>query len=238
MRVFLFIYMIKLIDLITETKQDSLARMMTNDVIKGVKSYLSSDEEFGEKTNRYNYANERISCEHFVTTISPKEMKEFLKFTDRRTKYLIASKGSVVEGAAEVGENPNVVIRIHLDTTKFSEGNLAGMQSLYTDVLKVVRHEIEHIFQSNVKLATSGREKDMNRTVKPGLTGSAAQRGYRELPTEMEADAKAINLIKKKKRVSFEDATREYYQDFGMNKRDTASLISKMLKYAKKFNFG
>jgi len=112
------------------------------------------------------------------------------------------------------------------------------MQALYIDVLKVARHEIEHIFQSNATLSTSGREKDMNRTVKPGLTGSAAMKDYRSLPTEIEADAKAINLIKKKKRVSFEDATKEYYQDFGMNKRDANSMISKMLKYAKKFNFG
>ena len=230
--------MIKLTELIVETKQDSLARIMTDDVIKGVKNFLFSDEEFGEKANWYEYMGERISCDHFVTTISPEEMKEFLKFTNRRTKYSIASKGSVVEGTAEVGEEPNVLIKIHLDTTKFSRENLTGMQSLYMDVLKVVRHEIEHIFQSNTKLATSGREKDMNRTVKPGLTGSAAQKKYRELPTEMEADAKAINLIKKKKRVSFEDATREYYQDFGMNKKDVTSLVSKMLKYAKKFNFG
>jgi predicted DNA-binding WGR domain protein len=106
------------------------------------------------------------------------------------------------------------------------------------DILKVVRHEIEHIFQSSDRLATSGREKDMNRTVKSGLTGSAAQKHYRALPTEIEADAKAINLIKKKKRISFEDATKEYYQDFGMNKKDINSLVSKMLKYAKKFNFG
>ena len=230
--------MIKLTELIVETKQDSLARIMTDDVIKGVKNFLFSDEEFGEKANWYEYMGERISCDHFVTTISPEEMKEFLKFTNRRTKYSIASKGSVVEGTAEVGEEPNVLIKIRLDTTKFSRENLTGMQSLYMDVLKVVRHEIEHIFQSNARLATSGREKDMSRTVKPGLTGSAAQKKYRELPTEMEADAKAINLIKKKKRVSFEDATREYYQDFGMNKKDVTSLVSKMLKYAKKFNFG
>jgi len=230
--------MIKLLDLIVETKQDSLARMMTDDIIKAVKSFLSSDEEFGEDTDRYDFINERISCEHFVTTISPEEMKYFLMHAGKRTKNSIASKGSIVEGSAEVGERPGILIRIHLDSTKFSQGNLTGMQSLYMDVLKVTRHEIEHIFQSNDTLSTSGREKDMNRTIKPGLTGSAAMKDYRALPTEIEADAKAINLLKKKKRISFEDATKEFYQDFGLNKKDYTSLVSKMLKYAKKFNFG
>jgi hypothetical protein len=230
--------MIKLLDLIVETKQDSLARIMTDDIIKAVKSFLSSDEEFGEGTDRYDFINERISCEHFVTTISPEEMKYFLMHAGKRTKNSIASKGSIVEGSAEVGERPGILIRIHLDSTKFSQGNLTGMRSLYMDVLKVVRHEIEHLFQLSPALATSGREKDISRIIKPGLAGSTAMKGYRELPTEMEADAKAINLIKKKKRISFEDATREYYQDFAMNKKDANSMVSKMLKYAKKFNFG
>ena len=239
MRVFLFIYnMIKLLDLLVETKQDSLARIMTDDTIKGVKSFLSSDEDFYEKTNWYKYHDQDVYCSPFITTITPPEMKTFKAFQSKRVKVLISSKGFVVEGSADVSDEPGVLIKIHLDSTKFNEGNLTSMQDLYMDVLKVTRHEIEHIFQSNAALSTPGREKNMNRTIKPGLTGSAAMKDYRALPTEIEADAKAINLLKKKKRISFEDATREFYQDFGLNKKDYTSIVSKMLKYAKKFNFG
>ena len=230
--------MIMLIDLLVETKQDSLARIMTDDTIKSVKSFLSSDEEFVEDTNWYEFNGHSLSCEYFITTISPEEMKSFKMFQTKRVKTLISSKGFVVEGSAEVGNKPGVLIKIHLDTTKFGKKNLKSMQALYLDILKVTRHEIEHIFQSNDTLSTSGREKNMNRTIKPGLTGSAAMKNYRTLPTEIEADAKAINLVKKKKRMNFVDATKEFYQDFGMNKRDYNSMVSKMLKYAKKFNFG
>jgi len=238
MRVFLFIYsMIKLIDLLIETKQDSLARIMTDDVIKGVKEYLSSDEEVGEATNHYKYHDQDVYCYHAILSIAPSQMKDFKNYQDKYTTSLVSSKGFAVVGTAHV-EDPGIDITVYLDSTKFNEGNLKGMQELYIDALKVTRHEIEHLFQSNDTLATSGREKDMNRDIKPGLTGSAAAKSYRALPTEMEADAKAINLIKKKKRISFEEATKEYYKDFGLNKKDYTSIVSKMLKYAKKFNFG
>ena len=229
--------MIKLIDLLVETKQDSLARIMTDDIIKGVKEYLSSDEEVGEATNHYKYYDQDIYCDYAILLIAPSQMKDFKNYNDKYTTSLVSSKGFAVVGTAHV-EDPGIDITVYLDSTKFNEGNLKSMQELYMDVSKVTRHEIEHLFQSNDTLATSGREKDMNRDIKPGLTGSAAMKDYRALPTEIEADAKAINLVKKKKRISFEDATREFYQDFGMNKRDTNSMVSKMLKYAKKFNFG
>jgi hypothetical protein len=229
--------MIKLIDLLVETKQDSLARIMTDDIIKGVKEYLSSDEEVGEGQNNYKYYDQDIYCDYAILLIAPSQMKDFKNYNDKYTTSLVSSKGFAVVGIAHV-KDPGIGVTVYLDSTKFSQGNLKGMQELYMDVLKVTRHEIEHIFQSNDTLATSGREKDMNRNIKPGLTGSAAMKDYRALPTEIEADAKAINLVKKKKRISFEDATREFYQDFGMNKRDTNSMVSKMLKYAKKFNFG
>jgi hypothetical protein len=230
--------MIKLIDLLVETKQDSLARIMTDDTIKSVKSFLSSNEEFNETNSWYKYHDQDLFCSSYVDSITPGEMKVFKMYQSKRVKTLISSKGFVVEGNAEVSDEPGVLIKIHLDSTKFNEGNLQSMQALYMDVLKVTRHEIEHIFQSNAALSTSGREKDMNRTIKPGLTGSAAMKDYRALPTEIEADAKAINLLKKKKKISFEEATKEFYQDFGLNKKDYTSLVSKMLKYAKKFNFG
>ena len=229
--------MIKLVDLLVETKQDSLARIMTDDIIKEVKEYLSTDDEFDEKTNWYKYHDQDVYCNYFVAGIPLQQIKS-MAFTSKRTKTLLLSKGFAVEGSADVSDEPGIDVKIILDSTKFNQGNLTSMQDLYMDVLKVTRHEIEHIFQSNATLSTSGREKDMNRTIKPGLTGSAAMKDYRALPTEIEADAKAINLLKKKKRISFEDATKEFYQDFGLNKKDYTSLVSKMLKYAKKFNFG
>jgi hypothetical protein len=232
--------MIKLKDLLVETKQDSLARIMTDDTIKGVKSFLSSDEEFKETNNWYKYYDTDLFCNSYVNLIIPKAMKNYNLYGSRYSKKLMGTKGFVVLGNAEVEDEdePGVYIRINLDSTKFSEDNLQNMQALYMEVLKVTRHEVEHIFQSNPTLATSGREKYVSKPTKPGLTGSAAFKDYRTLPTEIEADAKAINLLKKKQRISFEDATREFYQNFPMNKRDIDSMISKMLKYAKKFNFG
>ena len=61
---------------------------------------------------------------------------------------------------------------------------------------------------------------------------------YRSQPTEMEADAKAINLLKKKKRISFEEAAKLYYQGYNLfSDTEIDTLISNISRYAKKFNF-
>jgi hypothetical protein len=238
--------MIKLVDILLESKLDTLARQMTSEVIsliKDLKKYSIDDpQEFEEDYKDYSGFIETSSDKIYnysdkikinsSTTVAVTTMKIFRKGEYNRPR----SKKDIAKGYDITGSSSYTEVSLEVVITRKVFDNIEQYYNeIYNKTLIVARHELEHRLQ---QVQGHGREKDLNRDVDPSFSQRKRVFQYRLLPSEMEADAKAINLRKKKNRIPFEQAAREYYSMVGqLDKRDVDKLVSKMIDYAKKFNF-
>ena len=249
--------MIKLATLLTETRQDTIAREIASNAIKQLKSFkhyvtVEDPESFEDDLDSYGGAEDAVEHSYpFQTKDGSKNIsvdtiiyiqedalykKGSLDLGPSRKKEV--ARGYVVTGGVHNASDGAVemLLRMSLSTFNNLEPRLSEM---YYSLLSVARHELEHVFQVAPSFKTSGREQDLNRHVDLGLPTRKAQKHYRLLPTEMEADAKAINLLKKKRRIPFEQAARDYYSAIPqIHRGDVQSLVKDIIQYSKQFNFG
>lgn len=229
--------MIKLIDLLVETKQDSIARKITGDIVK------SLVEQLKVKTRKYHsFEQERdIDLEKSNTTLKYYIVKETPKGFERQDGLRVTDHLKVQGGVTRAGD-VSIIVIVRTDTTLQD----LDINKAYYRILTLVRHELEHLYQQDdpenrhSALYKGGREKASG-IEEPSFQNNwkpRTQMDYRSQPTEMEADAKAINLLKKKKRISFEEAAKLYYQGFNLfSDIEIDTLVSNISEYAKKFNF-
>lgn len=249
--------MIKLVNLLAETRQDSIAREITADVIKSLKKLkkdaIEDPKKFEDDFNLYDGFKE-VSFDNKYTfpmkegskdiavnaVVVLKDDKSFKKpdyYTGTPSKKTTA-RGYDVRGNVNSHADGGMQLVLILNRSTFD--NLEPkLSEIYTAVLAVARHELEHVFQTAKSFKTSGREQDLSRKVDPSFSKRKGSKHYRLLPSEMEADAKAINLLKKKKRIPFEQAATDYYSGIPqVHKSDVGSLVKTITQYAKRFNFG
>ena len=254
----LFICMIRLTTLLAETRQDSVAREMASNAIKQLKAFrryaaVEEPEDFEDDYEMYDEAAEDAAESSY-----PFETKDGSKNVSVDTIIVVRGdkrykKGDYEGGALgkkDIARGYNVrgsvagagdgVMELILVMNRSTFDNLEPrLSEIYYSLISVARHELEHIFQSSKSFKTSGREQDRTRDVDPSFSKRKGQKHYRLLPTEMEADAKAINLLKKKKRIPLEQAARDYYSAISqVHKGDVDSLVKAIMQYAKRFNFG
>lgn len=250
--------MIKLATLLLETRQDTIAREIASNAIKQLKAFrkyatVDDPEDFeddyelydgfaedGAETS-YSYETKNGIKEISVDTIIVvSEDERFKKGTYKSGPLPSQSiaRGYTVGGSVHNASDGAIELLLMMDRSTFD--NLEyRLSEMYYELLKVARHELEHVFQTSKSFKTSGREQDLGRDVDPDLPDSEQHKHYRLLPTEMEADAKAINLLKKKKRIPFERAARHYYSGIPqLDKGDIDDLVKAITQYSKRFNFG
>ncbi len=238
--------MIKLKDLLSESKYDTAARKIASDTITQLKQFKSDAESntqqflqdfkdqggFAEtyETKQYQIGNKQLQADILIEVLSPSVYSRG-EIGSPRNKKAIA-KGYSIKGSAS---NTSMNIKIHLTLTYPTFTNLQQLYSeIYQDALGVARHEIEHLLQTVSKI--SGRETDLSRNIDTSLSTRKQNAGYRKLPTELEADAKAINLLAKKKRIEYEQAAQEYYSRIPqVDKREVGALVKAVVDYSKKF---
>ena len=238
--------MIKLTDLLNESKYDTLARKVASDTISQLKQFKSNADSnkqqfmqdfrdyggFAEtyQTKQYSAGNRQIQAEILIEVLSPSVFARGEQGSPRNRKAIVA--GYSVKGNAS---NTAMSITIHLTLTDRVFSNLDQIYSeIYQRVLGVARHEIEHTLQTVSKIV--GRETDFTRNVDRNLSTRKQTTAYRKLPTELEADARAINLIAKKKRMDFQQAAEEYYSSIPqVDKIEVGGLVRAVMDYSKKF---
>ena len=240
--------MIKLSSLLLEGKHDSLARKITADsiaLLKGYRNNVDSDPtEFMDSykdyggfaetyaTNNYTIGKDEIEATILIEVVSTSGFMKGKIGSPRNKKARL--KGYSVVGRADQKASK---IQIEISITYPTFIDIAKKYSeIYLDILGVARHELEHTFQTVLKIP--GREEDMNRDIDMSQSTRQQTKQYRLLPTELEADAKAINLQKKKKRIPFEQAATEYYSRIPqVDKRDIKVLVNAVMDYSKKFGY-
>jgi len=249
--------MIKLVTLLIETRQDTIAREIASNAIKQLKAFkhyatVIDPEDFEDDYQLYDeFAEDGVESSYpfktkdglkkiSVDTIIVVKGDKVFKKGDYETGAL--SKKEVVRGYSVRGSVPGTgdgILELVLTMNRSTFDNLEPrLSEIYFSLLSVARHELEHIFQTSKSFKTSGREQDLARDIDPDFSKRKSSKHYRLLPSEMEADAKAINLVKKKKRIPFEQAAREYYSAISqIHKSDVESLVKAIIPYAKKFNF-
>ncbi len=238
--------MIKLADLLNESKYDTLARKVASDAISQLKQFRSSADSdkqqfiqdfkdyggFAEtyKTQQYSAGNRQIQATILIEVLSSSVFARGEGGSPRNRKAIVA--GYSVKGNAS---NKSMSMEIHVTLTDKVFNNLHQVYSeIYERVLGVARHEIEHTLQTVSKIV--GRETDLTRDVDSNLSPRKQTTAYRKLPTELEADAKAINLIAKKRRVDFDQAAKDYYSNIPqVDSREVGELVRAVLDYSKKF---
>lgn len=249
--------MIKLVTLLVETRQDTIAREIASNATKQLKAFkhyatVENPEDFEDDYELYDEfaENSARSSYPFQTKNGPKNISvdtiivvkgdKIFKKGEYGTGAL--SKKEVARGYSVQGKVPSAgdgALELVLTLNRSTFDNLEPkLSEIYSSLLSVARHELEHIFQTSKSFKTSGREQNLARDVDPNFSKRKGSKHYRLLPSEMEADAKAINLVKKKKRIPFEQAAREYYLAIPqIHKGDVESLVKAITQYAKKFNF-
>jgi hypothetical protein len=237
--------MIKLLDLLTESKYDTTARKITSEVIKLLKQ-LKKDADDNPKTFKQNYKEYGNSSEISTiinyplagTSLQTLILIEIISSTGyaKGTPGSPRNRKSITKGYDVTGEanTTSTKIEIHLTVSYSTFQNLnSKLSKIYYDVLGVARHELEHILQTSLKI--SDRESNNDREVSKDATKRKQIIQYRELPTELEADVRAINLLKKKKRIPFKLAAQQYYSEIPqINRNDIPKLIKTVVNYSKK----
>ena len=238
--------MIKLSDLLSESKYDTTARKIASDVIAQLKQYKSnaqSDQQqflqdfrdqdgFAEtyETLQYSMGDRQLQATIVIEVVTSSIFSKGDTGSPRNRKAIV--KGYSIRGSAS---NTAMIIEIYLTLTYSTFNKLQQLYSeIYQNALGVARHEIEHLLQTVVKIP--GRETDLSRDIDSGLSNRKQNTSYRKLPTELEADAKAINLVAKKKRIEFEQAAQDYYSRIPqVDKREVSGLVTAVVDYSKKF---
>ena len=238
--------MIKFADLLNESKYDTTARKIASDTITQLKQFKFDAESDPHKflqdfkdqggfaetydTKQYLVGDKQLQAEILIEVLSPSVYSKGEMGSPRNRKAI--TKGYSMKGSAS---NTAMNIKVHLTITYPTFNNLQQLYSeIYQDALGVARHEIEHLLQTVLKI--SGRETDLSRNIDTSLSTRKQNAGYRKLPTELEADAKAINLIAKKKRIDYEQAAQEYYSRIPqVDKREVGALVKAVVDYSKKF---
>lgn len=238
--------MIKFADLLRESKYDTAARKVASDTVTQLKQFKSNAESdlqqflqdfkdqggFAETydTKQYLIGDKQLQADILIEVLSPSVYSRGEVGSPRSRKAVV--KGYNIKGSAS---NTAMNIKIHLTITYPTFSNLQQLYSeIYQDALGVARHEIEHLLQTVLKI--TGRETDLSRNINTSLSTRKQNVDYRKLPTELEADAKAINLIAKKKRIDYEQAAQEYYSRIPqVDKREVSALVRAVVNYSKKF---
>jgi len=234
-----------------------MAREIASNAIKQLKVFkhyatVEDPEDFEDDLDLYGGSENAVEHSYpFETKDGPKNIsvdtlvyvQEAKSFKRGRIETGLTPKQDIARGytvRGSVPANSDGTIQLVLTMNRSTFDSLEPrLSEIYYSLLAVARHELEHVFQTSRLFKTSGREQDLSRDVDPSFTKRKSGKHYRLLPSEMEADAKAINLLKKKKRIPFEQAAGEYYSAISqVHKGDVEGLVKSMMQYAKRFNFG
>jgi hypothetical protein len=202
---------------LNEGRYDSITRLVVKDIINSWKSQFNgeaSELRFEEDYELENSKGQPIDFE-LLAVLNLKETKD---------------KTYIVDGGAnEELDPPYLEVNFQVDPR-----NLPKMWStIYSDLIDVVRHEIEHLTQSGVNVISSKEMVD-DQSIRQMINwGLLPQAEYFKLEKEVDAMLQGMYLKAKKSKTPFKDVINDYFEKVGLegeDKQDVLDLWTKRLK--------
>jgi len=202
---------------VNEGRYDSITRLVVKDIINSWKSQFNgeaSELRFEEDYELENSKGQPIDFE-LLAVLNLKETED---------------KTYIVDGGAnEELDPPYLEVNFQVDPR-----NLPKMWStIYSDLIDVVRHEIEHLTQSGVNVISSKEMVD-DQSIRQMINwGLLPQAEYFKLEKEVDAMLQGMYLKAKKSKTPFKDVINDYFEKVGLegeDKQDVLDLWTKRLK--------
>lgn len=202
--------MIKLIDILTEGAYDSITRKVVRDIMENwTEAYVDEPEdlEFEEDYELIDAKGRPI---------------EFTLYALLRVKET-EDQDYIVDGGADPTQDPPYLeIAFQVDPRDLPQ----MWETIYNDLIDVVRHEIEHFTQEGTNVVPSKEMEDDMITrglIKMQLLPKSE---YFKLDKEIEAMLQGMYLKAKKTHTPFKDVINDYFNKVGLSKEDRKDILS------------
>jgi hypothetical protein len=205
---------------LNEGRYDSITRLVVKDIMNSWKSQFDGKEGELRFEEDYELENSKGQPIDF-------ELLAVLKLEETEDKTYI-----VDGGANEELDPPYLEVNFQVDPR-----NLPKIWStIYSDLIDVVRHEIEHLTQSGVNVISSKEmvdDQSIRQMINWGLLPKAE---YFKLEKEVDAMLQGMYLKAKKSKTPFKDVIDNYFEKVGLEGEDKQNVLDLWTKRLKSLN--
>jgi len=202
---------------INEGRYDSLTRMIVKDIINDWKSQYDGTPELLEYNEDYESENSKGQSINF-------ELYATLNVKETKTEVYR------VDGGADPLRTPAYLeIKFQVDPRDLPQ----KWETIYNDLIDVVRHEIEHLTQAGSNVISS-KEMEDDEILRNLIALKVLPKSeYFKLEKEVDAMLQGMYLKAKKSKTPFKDVINDYFDKVRLNKKDRNNILDLWKQRAK-----
>jgi len=211
---------IKLIDILKEGAYDSMTRTVVRDIMNSWKEqYVDEPKDLVfEKGYELEDAKDRLIEFDLEALLRVKQTKD--------QKYIVDG------GVDQLGEPPYLQIAFQVDPRDLPQ----MWETIYYDLIDVVRHELEHFTQEGSNIISSKAMED-DTFVRTMINAKLLPKSeYFKLEKEVDAMLQGMYLKAKKTRTPFSKVISDYFDKVRLNKKDRKDILDLWSKRLKALN--
>jgi hypothetical protein len=204
-------------EIINEGRYDSLTRMIVKDIINDWKSQYDGTPEILEYNEDYESENSKGQSINF-------ELYATLNVKETKTEVYR------VDGGADPLRTPAYLeIKFQVDPRDLPQ----KWETIYNDLIDVVRHEIEHLTQAGSNVISS-KEMEDDEILRNLIALKVLPKSeYFKLEKEVDAMLQGMYLKAKKSKTPFKDVINDYFDKVRLNKKDRNNILDLWKQRAK-----
>jgi hypothetical protein len=204
-------------EIINEGRYDSLTRMIVKDIINDWKSQYDGTPEILEYNEDYESENSKGQSINF-------ELYATLNVKETKTEVYR------VDGGADPLRTPAYLeIKFQVDPRDLPQ----KWETIYNDLIDVVRHEIEHLTQAGSNVISS-KEMNDDEILRDLIALKVLPKSeYFKLEKEVDAMLQGMYLKAKKSKIPFKDVIDDYFDKVRLNKKDRNNILDLWKQRAK-----
>jgi len=204
-------------EIINEGRYDSLTRMVVKDILNDWKSQYDGTPELLEFNEDYETTNSKGQSIDF-------ELYATLNVKETKTEVYR------VDGGADPLRTPAYLeVKFQVDPRDLPQ----KWSDIYSDLIDVVRHEIEHLTQSGSNVIPS-KEMEDDEILRNLISLKVLPKSeYFKLGKEVDAMLQGMYLKAKKSKTPFKDVINNYFDKVKLSKKDRNSILDLWKQRAK-----